>query len=594
MVSLAYLAYIFDILHAPFWNAGLGDWIDPYFINYLLEHWYYSVSTLADPSSPPMFYPVQKTLGYSHGLILYAPFYLPVRIFFHPFHAYSLSLFLMIETGIVCLYVMFRKYFSLSFGESLLLTVFFLTSQNVTNGSIGVWSQRASVFLIPPILLLLLASLRARPGAARLLLAGISGCLSTLLFPHDFYTAYFAFFFAAVFLAPAAIVEWRITNALSGIVRWADLRGVERLALAAVAIVACWTAYVWRSGGVQAQLLGVRVASQDWRRPALLLFACVAIFVWLRGVQRIKTDVRAAFKIAPPWSWLWAILSGAAVGLAVFLWIYLPAYLEHPRFPEHDLLNQIRVRVSSRWTGPIAALRDLGVYDTFRSFKLVFVVGILAWLPWFKVDRKIRWYVLWAMAVTAFVFVVPLMIDGFSIWLVFLRRVPGFNVIRDPTRIIFLYELAFALAAGLLLSHLRHRPQYRIGIAVLFVLFIVTDHHAEVLEYKRPLQVYQRWVESPIDVDPRCQSFFIKPASAAYWLRSENMWALSSIDAMFISLNHRLPTLNGYSAWAPEGWNLRNPPEPEYLDRARAWITDHHLTGACALDVDARTMRLAQ
>jgi hypothetical protein len=69
---------------------------------------------------------------------------------------------------------------------------------------------------------------------------------------------------------------------------------------------------------------------------------------------------------------------------------------------------------------------------------------------------------------------------------------------------------------------------------------------------------------------------------------------LSSIDAMFISLNHRLPTLNGYSAWAPEGWNLRNPPEPEYLDRARAWITDHHLTGACALDVDARTMRLAQ
>ncbi|MDP9224022.1 MAG: hypothetical protein M3P18_09220 [Actinomycetota bacterium] len=49
-VSLSYLSYVF---HHTFWRSGLGDWIDPYFINYLLEHWYHSVSTLSDPSSPP-------------------------------------------------------------------------------------------------------------------------------------------------------------------------------------------------------------------------------------------------------------------------------------------------------------------------------------------------------------------------------------------------------------------------------------------------------------------------------------------------------------------------------------------------------------
>ena len=62
---------------------------------------------------------------------------------------------------------------------------------------------------------------------------------------------------------------------------------------------------------------------------------------------------------------------------------------------------------------------------------------------------------------------------------------------------------------------------------------------------------------------------------------------------MFISLNHGLPTLNGYSAWGPEGWNLMNPPEPEYRERARAWMDDHHLDGVCGLDMDARSMRLA-
>src|SRR4051812_9407427 len=41
----------------------------------------------------------------------------------------------------------------LSFLESLLLTVYFFTSRNVINLTIGVWSQRASVFLMPAILL---------------------------------------------------------------------------------------------------------------------------------------------------------------------------------------------------------------------------------------------------------------------------------------------------------------------------------------------------------------------------------------------------------------------------------------------------------
>lgn len=596
VVSLSYLSYVFDIYHATFWNAGLGDWIDPYFINYLLEHWYRSVTTLSDPSSPPMFFPVRGTLGYSHGLILYAPFYVLVRLFFHPFQAYSLTLFLVIETGIVCLYLIFRKFIALSFVESLLLTVFFFTSQNVINGTVGVWSQRASVFLIPPILLLALISLREPPGRRRLALAGLSGFLALLLFPHDFYTAHFAFAFAALFLVAAAVIEWRITALISQIVgRWSHLRTIEQVAFVVALLGALWTCYLWMSGGVRTQLLGVKIASHDWRRPALLTLASVATFVAVRGVPRLRTDFRDAFQIEfrPIKPWFWAFMSGAALGVAVFLWIYLPAYLEHPRFPEQDLLNQIRVRASSRWTGPIAALRDLGVYDTFRSFKLVFIIGVLMWLPWFKIDRKTRWYALWAMAVTALVFIIPLRIDGFSIWLTFVRKVPGFSVIRDPTRIIFLYELAFILTAGLCLTRFRNRFVYRSGICLLFLLFMITDHHADVFGYERPRGVYQRWVESPIDIDPACRSFFMKAPSAEYLSRSNNMWALTNVDATFIALNHHLPTLHGYSAWAPEGWNLMNPPEPEYLDRARQWTEAHHLSGVCILDVDARTMRIA-
>src|SRR5919112_6009496 len=159
--------------------------MDPYFINALLEHWFHAVRTFGNPASPPMYFPEQNTLGYSHGLVLYALFYVPLRFFFHPFRAYNLTLFAVMETGILCLYLLLRK-LKLSFIESLLLTAFFFTSQNVANGPTGVWSQRASVFLIPPILLVLLISARMKGGAPKLVLAFVSGLLAMLMFVQDF------------------------------------------------------------------------------------------------------------------------------------------------------------------------------------------------------------------------------------------------------------------------------------------------------------------------------------------------------------------------------------------------------------------------
>ena len=586
VVSLSYLSYVFQIFHRTFWTSGLGDWIDPYFINYLLEHWYHSISTFSDPVSPPMYYPVQKTLGYSHGLILYAPFYVAVRPFFHPFQAYSLSLFIVMETGILGLYVIFRKFFELSFIESLLLTVFFFTSPNVINKSVGVWSQRASVFLIPPILVILLVSIGRRDSPPRLILSGVSGFLATLLFTHDFYTAYFALFFVVFFLAAGLFVEARpsVTQRISEI--WRTQKLPARVAGVAAVLGTAWTCYVWKFGGAKVRVLGVKIASEDWRRPAVFVFACIVALAWLRGGRRMKAD---------PWAarpWLRAFILGVLAGSAVFLWIYLPAYREHRSFPEQDLLNSLLVRDPSRWPGPFAAIEALGAYSTLRSFELVAFLAIMAWIPWLNVDRNTRRYCLWAAAVSLVVLVIPLKVGDFSIWLMFFRHLPGFSVIRDPTRIIYLYELALALAAGLFLMRLRRNPVWRMCICPLLLFFIVTDHNRDVLDYKRPVNVYRRWVAAPIDIDRACRSFYIRGASDQYMSRSPHKWALYNIDAMFVSLNDGLPTLNGYSAWYPEGWNLLHPEEADYINEVRRWIGEYELKGVCEFDIEARTMQL--
>jgi hypothetical protein len=129
-------------------------------------------------------------------------------------------------------------------------------------------------------------------------------------------------------------------------------------------------------------------------------------------------------------------------------------------------------------------------------------------------------------------------------------------------------------------------------VSLFLLVLIVTEPNREVFSYSRPVETYGRMVEAPIDIDPACRSFFIKGASGKYTSRSPHMWTLYAIDAMFISLRYGLPTLNGYSAWYPEGWNLLNPQETEYTNDVRQWIERHELRRVCELDIEARTMTL--
>ena len=105
-----------------------------------------------------MYFPARGALGYSHGLVLFAPFYVAVRPWLHPLQAYNATVFLVLTIGTICFYVIVRKFLKLGFVESLLMTAFFATSPNVINEPAGIWTQRVSVFLLPPLVLAALAA----------------------------------------------------------------------------------------------------------------------------------------------------------------------------------------------------------------------------------------------------------------------------------------------------------------------------------------------------------------------------------------------------------------------------------------------------
>jgi hypothetical protein len=580
----AYLCHVFQFFDRPFWTSGMGDWMDPYFINALLEHWHHSFWTGSDPLSPPMFFPTRTTLGYSHGLVLFAPFYLPIRLLAHPFQAYNFTLFAVALVGIVCLYLIFRRFFALSFVESFLLTAFFCTSPNVLDVSMGIWAQRASVFLVPPIVLLALASRRMKDGLTRLGLAALSGLLATLMLTQDFYTAHFAAFFL-VFPAAFALFERR--TAVGGALQrvWSQRGRGELPALMVVVLTVAWTLIVVASDGASLTIAGLRLRSHDWTRPALVAAVALVVFLFVRGRRRLASDVRS---LAP---WVWAFGAGAAAGCAVFVWIYLGAYREHRAFPESDLVSQLVPRDPARWSTPLAFLRDLVPYNSGRSFLLVVVAAALAWVPVFRVDGTTRRYWLAAVLVSTLVLAMPLSFLDVSLWRAIFEPLPGFSVIRDPKRVVYLYELAAVVAIAFLLTRTRTPAAYRIVVALVICVLIAGMRGRDVFAYRRPNAQYDHWVAAPLSIDPSCRSFFIGRAPPEYVARSPDMWTLYSIDATFVALTRSIPTLNGYSAWVPPGWDLFNPEEEVYLERVRRWIDTHALTGICELDVVARVMR---
>jgi hypothetical protein len=583
-LSLGYLSFVFQVRDPRFWTAGIGEWLDPYFINFLLEHWHSSVLTLSDPASPPMYFPVRGTLGYSHGLILYAPFYMAARAFLHPFQAYNVMLFMVLETGIICLYFLFRTFLRLGVIESFLLTTFFFTSQNIINTGTGTWSQRASVFLIPPMLLVLLASARR----ASLALGALAGLLFTLLFTQEFYTGLFAAVFAAIGLvAYVGIGRWSWLGQRLGTLWTGDRRTLPRVALIVALACGAWTFYVWMAHGVSLQVGNLRITSHDWRRPALLALAGVVTYAQVRGGFRHG----ARFFLSRPW--FLSVSLGAGVGCLVFLWIYLGSYTEHHTFPRDQLMNSFLPRDLSHWRGPLNFFRELGAYDTLRPFAFTAIVGTLAWVPWFRIDRYSRVSWLWLIGISAFVLTISASFGGFTLWtFLLLDRLPGFSAIRDPKRIVYVYELVLVLATGVFLTRLPARSVFRIGVSLLLAYLLVASWNQERFQLLRSNDDYDRWVAAPVAIDPACRSFFIKRASLEYMSRSKHMWSLYNVDAMFVAIDRGLPTLNGYSAWTPEGWLLANPQEPGYAEAVDAWIAQHRLQAVCAFDIDRRTMTI--
>lgn len=606
MLAVVYFAKVFGWRTGDPTRLGLGDWIDPYFINFLLEHWYQAIGHGADPLALGIFYPGSHALGYSHSLLLFAPFYAVVRPFLHPFLADTAALALVLVTGSVSLFVVFRRGLRLTLVEAVVTSAFFWTSANAVNGSTGIWEQRASIFLVPTIAVIGLWAMRGAATIPRQVAAGLAGFLIASLPTQDFYTgaltALVAVLIAPGMMAasPAEVVRRTVAAMRTGL-RRADATsrpapGVWWVAagLAGLGVAAALTAHpierVYIAGvGISAHRTAVLTAA------SLLALAYYGIRRWhvmASAASVVRSAVRAlrirASGLDPR---VTAAGIGALAGLALFLVVYAGAFLERGSFPADQLLGSMKALTHDSWRDPGAWFTSNRPYPTLRSFGLVLVLAAVTWTM--PLDAAPRWrrHARWFLAVSVIVLLIPYRFGDLTLWRAVFAPWPGLGAIRDPKRIIEPFELAIAVFAAAFLAQQRARPLGRGLIVAAMVALAAADWNDATFRYARDPAVFDRDVQAPIAVDPSCRSFFLRPEPAADTARSDNPASLYGVDASFVALDTGVPTLNGYSGWWPEDWRLSNPEDRNYVRDLDEWIASRHLHDVCALDLDARAMR---
>lgn len=589
VLSGAYLDYVFR-LHTGVWRRyGLGDWIDPYLINAILEQWRYSVRHFASPVSAPLFFPQRGTLGYSHSLVLYAPFYVIARVALDPLVAHTVTILAVIEFGILSLYAILRRFVLMGVVESVLLVAVFATSRNVVNGLTGVWTQRASVFLVPPILLIGLASARRRRGPLRSLGLAAASFLAASLFTQDIYIGLLSTLVAVLLGAGAALLYGLPSTGIRMSIPptrrpFGRARGAAIALLAFVAIVTLAWTWILRFDSLFRIPFPQR--HHHWERPLFVGVTALVALELLRGGVRGRiavTDRGTVLDLA-------AIAAGAVLGFAGFVWIYHIAYAQFHGFPAQQAFDALYDLDPGAWMQIVTAPRSWLPWDSGRSLAIVFVFALACCVPGLRLPSGVRPPALWLAAVALIVLMLTARIGHFALWSS-LSAVPGFSAVRDPKRLICSFELAAVLWLGVVLARLPRASLPRRASVVIIAVAIALTWNPERFDYERPVEAFQRWVDAPITVDQACRSFFIKKASAAYMSRSPNqMSGLYGTDAEFIAMKYAVPTLNGFSAWEPPDWHMRDPLIPDYRSGTDDWIARHRLQGVCELDIDRRTM----
>jgi hypothetical protein len=514
------------------WSTGFnrvfGNVADGRLTVYLNEEWYLVLKGSEPWRSPPFFYPLKGVLGYSDSFVLYQIFFAPFRALgADPFLAQQLTLIALSLVGFSCFVALARATFRTTLFIAIVGALVFTFANNIAlhAGSVQIFG----IYFVPPIALLALWSWRRRfdrPSLSALGAAAAGGLYALFLF-STYYAAWLALLGAGIVAVFVVLFNPK-----------------EAVRSGGAALRTGWRTLL---GGVIGAGVGIIPFAQTYL-PIVHQF----------GTRHYALAIR---NYAPAVSQLWS------PGHQNFLWDDVFHY-------PYPAPRSIAVGSSYALTPLLSLTMVAGV--------VVIVFAVLTHRA--RMTRTLRLTL--ALCCTAIVLsVLPLETSAGSLWII-VWHLPGASAIRAVGRVGLAADLVAAFAlVGLATEAMHHWTRLRQSsglraVAVVLLCLIVVEQAQGTLSSKlwRNEQLAILALVRPAPAN--CRSFYvIAPAP------TKMLAGAVQTEAMLISQQLGLPTINGYSGETPPTWKFPNPYKTPYFPMIRTWVQTNHLRDVCALNI---------
>lgn len=500
-----------------------GDKVDGSLIIYLHEHLVRALADQADFFSPPFFYPQANVLGFTDAFLLDIPLYGVLRLL--GFDMFLSEQLLIVALSFIC------------FAATLTIGTRYLA---------------------------------VRPGLAI--------CAALLVtFPNNLFyqaTAGHLNFFALYYVPCIALLGL-----------W-GLDGFPRLTV--------WSYLRMGAAGLVFGLLFATAFYLAWMLALMLVFAVVIAGV----LERPHVFGFLSAHKKPVAIVLMSSLAGFAIGVIPCFLIYLPVlaivsgrtyrdYITYAPTPK-DIINvstgnllwgrliqHLPLNQGHEW--PIAttpAMTAIALLLGYRLRRHERNRGGRSWQTTFAICCLGAWFAAWLL--TAKIGTVSFF------WLAY-KAIPGATAIRAGGRIQLIANIGVVLALAVLLTRSIETAAFKSRAKMLAggIVLLCLIEQLNVLDVARlPRTEKLQWLAAVPMPPAECRSFLVDDRSVV----SEDLFY--ETDAMWMTLKTGLPTLNGYSGWAPPGWPMRD--SPDYFAAARQWIARNKMDGVCLYDRPSR------
>jgi hypothetical protein len=180
--------------------------------------------------------------------------------------------------------------------------------------------------------------------------------------------------------------------------------------------------------------------------------------------------------------------------------------------------------------------------------------------------------------------------DGWSIWWLVRRLVPGAKAIRVVSRyecVLYMFALiATALSCSAMLKGLAPRRRMAgFSLAAGVFAFMFTEQVQPLYARMHKTQELGRMAVTP-KPPAQCRLFVLAPMDLnASGDHLDDLVRIRQVDAIYQAMRYRIPTINGLSSLTPRQYWFYNLGDKFYPLDAGMWIARHHLeAGLCTLD----------